>query len=226
VDGTKVARRKLQETTKDTSVLKPKTTSSKEADPNEEDTFSEEHIQEINEALNTPINDSRCEGSNNIHSVSGAPFVGPPSANRPTRLYGAMDHLGVKEIESLPGYYAPSANGTGLDMDDLFDPSRYIKPRVVTGFKKFIDAVRTAGNKEDVCRAIKYDDDIVAFLLDALPTVAKKEGLSDITLSEDHNRVYSEWFRHNVEIDNNYYVFAKKLNWDKDKPTIANARLD
>lgn len=226
VEGTKVARRKLQEAAKSTSVLKPKTTSSKEVDPNEEDTFSEEHIQEINGALNNPINDNQCEGSNTIHSVGRTPFVGPPSATRPTRLYGAMDHLGVKEMESLPGHYTPSATGTGLDMDDLFDPSRYIKPRVVTGFKKFLDAFRTAANKDDVCRAIKYDDDIVAFLLEALPTVAKKNGLPDNTLSEDHNRVYSEWFRDNVEIDNNYYIFAKKLNWDKDKPTIANARLD
>jgi hypothetical protein len=64
----------------------------------------------------------------------------------------------------------------------------------------------------------------VAFLLEVVPQAAISMGYTDLDSWDDDNKRqdYAEWFRDNVTIDDKYYVFAKKLEWKRDKPRTTN----
>lgn len=86
-----------------------------------------------------------------------------------------------------------------------------------------------AKNKSDIVTGIKSDKYIAVFMYEVAPMVAYKKGINpnNWRVSEDLANTYSEWFNNNVEIDPHYYVFAKKLKWEEDKPTtIANAKVE
>lgn len=231
VNGQKVARRRgVKPTTTSSTTKKSTITVPKEnANAEQENEFSEEDKAVINQALNSEVHDNASGMSNKVHTETGKKELKHYDRSMPVRMYGAMDHLGVPVDPSTSGGYSPlydnddPTRNIGLDMDSMFSTLRYISAGVRTGYIKFRYAIMTAENKQDIADAIQDDPDIVKFLLEALPTIAKNAGLSDVNVTDEHASLYSTWFLDHVHIDDNYYVFAKSLNWDVDKPSTKNA---
>jgi hypothetical protein len=86
-----------------------------------------------------------------------------------------------------------------------------------------------ANSKQDIVDIIASDQYAAAFLFEAAPMVAQRVlGTADVDWqSPEIRRVYASWFKESVEIDDNYFVFAKKLDWKKDRPfNTANANKE
>lgn len=142
--------------------------------------------------------------------------------NKPVRWYSALDHLGVPLMAGYTNVWDPKLDrATNLDMDGMFDPNRAISSYIRTGFIRFRQAIASASSKEDIVNVIATDQHVAAFLYDAVPRVYMMRTGSATTdfKNEQLRSIYSEWFSQHVDIDDNYYVFGKKLNWKIDNPS-------
>lgn len=191
-----------------------------------EENLDEESKQQLIDTLNTDISEQISIES--INSATGANeaaggYVKEKNPTTSTRVYPSISHVGLKRLSN--GMFERQDAGINFDLDGLFDQTRNVDPATHQGFIRFKHLLIAAKSIEDIARGIQTDRYISHFLAEACPMVAynKQIDLGTWKTSDTLCEVYAQWFRDNVELDPNYYVFAKKLNWEVDQPTtIAN----
>lgn len=197
--------------------------------------FTEEEQKVIDTAENADIKNVEPESytvANNPSSGSTFTSQGFETTKEHTSVQASagIDHIGVKRNKTNDGFVRDNI-GTHLDMDGLFDPSRKkISDHVWRGFIRFKNILNAAFQKEDIDHAreairqgILNDEYVSLFLAEAYSELARSNNLniSKDWKTEGFREVYANWFADNIEIDPHYYVFAKKLEWDRDKPSTT-----
>lgn len=243
IDGKKVAvRHNVKSNSGSTKTSVTVSQTNVEGTPEHELTETEQ--EEVDSALNTEIQTSpvnpiqstdATEKRRNAERINIAvnyagPYVGKENKKTTSRVYSALDHLGIPLIEGTSNMWDSSEDsGTCLDLDGLCALNRPVMSQTRTGFENFKNAVLAANSKQDIVDIIASDQYVAAFLFEAAPMVAQRVlGTADVDWqSPEIRRVYASWFKESVEIDDNYFVFAKKLDWKKDRPfNTANANKD
>ena len=237
IDGKKVAVRKNQAAPKTETPKKKTIVSDNEAV--DESKLPEEQQRAIEKALNSEINldpvnpimkpdatDEEIKENAELINITArrTKYVEKSSTPNLVRWYSALDHLGVPLKKGHTNIWDARINrGTCLDMDGLFDPQRGIMSQTRTGFIKFRQTIAAASSKEDIVDVIRHDQEIAAFLYEAAPQVYQQQNPTGSATTDWNNEklkdIYADWFRDHVTIDDNYHVFAKKLDWEVDKTT-------
>lgn len=196
-----------------------------ESEENLPDDIKDQYITTLNQEIPDKL------PSNVLNSTTGDESLKPEKSNTSpktsVRMYPAINHIGIKKEGP---WYIHNDSGNNLDMDGLFDPNRRIKQEVHDGFIRFQHLLLAAKSKEEIVEGIRSDELISFFLFNACPMVAHSHDENYDVTWQDNERMrnrYADWFKENVDIDENYYIFGEKLNWETDKPsTLVNARIE